>query len=169
MAIEKIKELLETVRDDSKAQDALNQLDKSADMEGIIRYYAEAAKRLGFELTEEEIREGFQALETERREKTAAVSNEIEELPDAEMKAVTGGALWLAEDAPDGHELWCFVFYHGFDYSWQNGLTCSWGHYCMTNHCGLEELDDYPRCAGAYFHCVNTDGLIESIYSSGEH
>ena len=162
MKIEKVKEFLKAVGTDPEAQKSLQQMNKYEDVEGIIRYCAEAAKRLGFELTEEEIREGFQAMEAERRKKTAAVSNEIEELPDAEMKAVTGGALWLAEDAPDGHELWCFVFYHGFDYSWQNGLTCSWGHYCMTNHCGLEELDDYPRCAGAYFQCVNTDGLAKS-------
>ena len=133
MAIEKVKELLKTVGTDPEAQKALQQMDKSADMEGIIRYFAEAAQRLGFDLTEEEIREGFQAVETERRKKTADASEEIVDLPDDEMGYASGGAFWEGEEAPDGHEMGCFLTYH--NRAWQEafGIWCEKMYYCNAN------------------------------------
>ena len=130
MAIEKVKELLKTVRNDPKAQEALRQLDKSADVEGIIRYFAEAAKRLGFDLTEEEIREGFKEVEEQRRKRTAAVTDEIENLPDNEVESAAGGMLWNGEDAPDGHEMGCMLTYHGRDWQIMNHVWCEKSYYC---------------------------------------
>ena len=140
MKIEKVKEFLKAVGTDPEAQKVLQQLDRSADVEGIIRYCAEAAKRLGFDLTEEEIREGFQAVETERRKKTADASGEIEDLSDDEIENAAGGVLWDGEDAPDGHEMGCFWTYHGYDWQEENGIWCRLEYWCNANNMKGQDL-----------------------------
>ena len=143
MAIEKVKELLKTVRNDPQAQEVLQKLDKFADVEGIIRYFAEAAKRLGFDLTEEEIREGFKEAEAQRRKRTAVVTDEIEKLPDDEMESAAGGVLWDGEDAPDGHEMGCILTYHGRNWQIEHGIWCEHSFYCDS---GVIQTVHYACC-----------------------
>lgn len=57
MVLEKVKELAKAVKSDPKAQETLQGLIKSADKDGIISFYADAAKRLGIDVTAENIRE----------------------------------------------------------------------------------------------------------------
>ena len=91
MAIEKVKELLKAVKTDPEAQAKLSGLTKPSDEEGAIRYYAEAAKLLGFDVTEKDIREAVAAASREQKNKTEAAAGRVEALSDDEMARASGG------------------------------------------------------------------------------
>lgn len=91
MAIEKVKELLKAVKTDPEAQAKLSGLAKPEDEDGAIRYYAEAAKLLGFDVTEKDIREMAAALAKEQKNKTEAAAGRVEALPDDELEKTAGG------------------------------------------------------------------------------
>jgi len=91
MKTEKIKALLKTVKTDPKAQVKLTGLTKPEDENGIIRYYAEAAKRLDFDVSEEEIREMLAEQIKTVNVRTEAAAAGIESLPDNELDEVAGG------------------------------------------------------------------------------
>ena len=92
MSMGKVKELLKAVKTDPKAQEALQGLTRPQDEEGIIRYYTEAVKKLGFDVTEVEIRETVANLARERQDETETAVSRIEALPDDALEQATGGA-----------------------------------------------------------------------------
>ena len=49
---------------------------------------------------------------------------DVEELDEADMDRAAGGGCWNGEDAPDGHEMGCHIFYHDNDYSQKTGNFC---------------------------------------------
>ena len=87
------------------------------------------AAELGFTVTREELL----AAEQELRAESGA---DVEELDEAEMDLAAGGANWEGEDAPDGHEMGCRLFYHEYSYSKETGNWCQGKFYHQpTNLC----------------------------------
>ena len=91
MAVEKIKELLKKIKTDTKAQEALQGLIKPADQDGVIHYYAEAAKKLGFDVTEQDIRDAVTDAMKEIAGRTEAAAGQIEALTDEVLEKAAGG------------------------------------------------------------------------------
>ena len=78
---------------------------------------AELAAELGYNVTAEEIA----AAEKELRKQN---SPEVVELDLDDMDKAAGGKMWLAENASDGHEMGCILFYHDHQYSMQHNEWC---------------------------------------------
>ena len=91
MEIKKIKELIQAVKTDPKAQETLKDLVKPADEDGIVRYYAEAAKLLGFDVTEADIRETIADAARKRTDKTEEAAQSVKALGDDGLEKVSGG------------------------------------------------------------------------------
>ena len=122
MAAEKVQEFLRRVRTDPAAHEALKGLAAPADQEGLVRYYAEIAKRLGADVTEEDLRKTVLEEERIRKERTEKASAEIQALTDDETEAVSGGyCIGMWEYPPDSdpecgdaqayfkeHGEWCY-------------------------------------------------------------
>ena len=109
MANNKAEEFMNKVLSDEtlKAQLA----DKSSAQAG------EVAAELGYSVTAEEIA----AAEKELRKQN---SPEVVELDLDDMDKAAGGKMWLAENASDGHEMGCILFYHDHQYSMQHNEWC---------------------------------------------
>ena len=87
----------------------------------------EIARKSGYDFTDEEFKEECLKLK---------------ELNDEELANVSGGYLWLGEDAPDGHELNCILsYYQGWHhYYWCNNIC----EKCKSkNGKRVAELDDF--------------------------
>ena len=91
MANEKVRELMEAFRTDPKAQELLQSIDKPADEDGMIRCYAEAAQKLGYDLTAEDLTAFIQDQNEARKAKTDALAEGIRSVDDSEIESVTGG------------------------------------------------------------------------------
>jgi len=108
--MEKIKDLLKKVKKDPEAQAKLADLTKPEDENGIIRYYAEAAKRLGFDITEADLREMIAAHTKERLEKSENAAEQINAVQDNELEMVAGGSAGKHEECmdtfQDGENCW---------------------------------------------------------------
>ena len=134
MATEKVMELLDAIRTDPKAKEMFKGTAKPKSDEEMIRLCAELAPKLGFDVTEDEIRAGVEAIKQERIKKTAA---DIQALSDEETETVAGGKedlFWTGEDAPDGHEMGCFATYHNWRWSRDHDYWCTYDYYCYQHH-----------------------------------
>lgn len=69
MAIEKVKELIKAIQTDPKAKELLKGASEPKSEEDMIRLCAELAPKLGFDVSETDIREAVAALSRERMEK----------------------------------------------------------------------------------------------------
>ena len=74
----------------------------------------------GYDVTLEEMTEA----EKEFRAELAAKSDRISDELTAEELAAAAGGLGK-NDAPDGHELFCGMCYHDYDYSEKNDVWCT--------------------------------------------
>ena len=92
MAIEKIKELLKAIKTDPEAQAKLGGLVKPSDEDGIVRFYAEAAKKLGFEISEADVRAAVADAAQLCAEKTEAAAEQLSALADDALEQVSGGS-----------------------------------------------------------------------------
>jgi len=91
MATDKIMEILVAIAADPKAQELLESTPKPEDQEAEIRVYADIAAKLGYDITEEELKaylEKAAGLMAGRTEESAAA---IKELPDDVLDKVAGG------------------------------------------------------------------------------
>ena len=84
------------------------------------------ARELGFDVTAEELEEAVQAMR-----QASASKERMKELGPDELDDVAGGTCWVGEDAPDGHEMGCFIFYHQLAYSKENNVWCKEVYYCQ--------------------------------------
>ena len=151
MAIEKVKELLKAVKTDPEAQAKLSGLAKPKDEDGAIRYYAEAAKLLGFNVTEKDIREAVAAASKEQEKKTAA---DMEKLADNDVVKATGGeedVFWTGEKAPDGHEMGCFAIYYSYAWQRDHDIWCRHEYYCNQGHYKADPCFDLNYCPGVIY------------------
>ncbi len=90
-----------------------------------------AASEIGYELDPDDL---------------AAADKEGRELSEDELEAVSGGMLWLGDDAPDGHEMFCMLTYWSnwvqFDYAWQY-TYCKGSHGTKKHVFGEPYLNKY--------------------------
>ena len=106
----------------NKAAEFLNKVlsDETLKAQLADKSYAQAAEvaaELGYNVTAEEIA----AAEKELRKQN---SPEVVELDLDDMDKAAGGKMWLAENASDGHEMGCILFYHDHQYSMQHNEWC---------------------------------------------
>ena len=117
MALENAKRFLEQVMKD-KALRARVAEKEAGEVVAI-------AKELGFDVTAEELMQAEQAL------KNAAGNAETPvELNADDMDKVVGGMAFFGEDAPDGHEMGCFISWYGDQWQEKNGIYCGKMNLC---------------------------------------
>ena len=85
------------------------------------------AKELGFDVTAEELEEAVKAMRKAAGEATKELSID-------ELGKVAGGIFWTGEDAPDGHEMGCFMTYHHHQWSVDNNIWCKSTFYCTGSY-----------------------------------
>ena len=122
MATEKVHELIRTIRTDPKAQELLKGIAVPMDQDGLIRYYAEIAKRLGADVTEADIRETIKEEERIQKERTEKASAEIQALTDDETETVSGGVCICLNEAPRDSDPECGITW---GYYKEHGEWCS--------------------------------------------
>ena len=145
MSMEKLTALLDAVRTDPRAKELLKDAAEPKSEEEMIRLCADIAPKLGFDITEDEIRAGIAEMVRERMEKTAA---DMEKLPEDELKNAAGGACWTGDEAPDGHEMGCLIAYHGWQWSHDNDIWCRESYWCYR----LIKYKNYT-CTGQMHGC----------------
>ena len=119
MALENARKFLEQVMKD-KALRACTAEKEPAEVVAI-------AKELGFDVTAEELEEAVKAMR-----KTAGEA--AKELSIDELGKVAGGIFGTGEDAPDGHEMGCFMTYHHHQWSVDNNIWCKSTFYCTGSY-----------------------------------
>ncbi len=157
MAIEKIKELLKAVKTDPEAQAKLQGLTKPADEDGIIRYYAEAAKKLSFDVTEADLRAFLAEATADRTGKTEDAAAKVQALQDDELAQAAGGGRSGGSVHCDNNYSSCVDTYRQRENCWFNdGCDLDHNHYsdylCEHNYnghiCGDAESQD---CSQVFF------------------
>ena len=86
---------------------------------------AEIARGLSFDFTEDELKQAIAVLKAER-----AKQNEPEMLTPESLDTAVGGMFWDGETAPDGHEMGCFISWHGDRWQEKNGIYCGKMNLC---------------------------------------
>ena len=115
------KKFLEQVMADEKLQEQL----RGKEPDEVVSI----AKEMGFDVTEEDLTAAVNELKEVR-----AKQGDLVLVSDDEVEQASGGAWWLGEDAPDGHEMGCGIFYHGYDWSKKNNIWCNQEYYCLENN-----------------------------------
>lgn len=93
MASEKIKAFLEEIKSDPKAAMLLSDAAAPKNGKEEAAAYVKAAKKLGYDLTEEEFFAYIQEAVGEQKKKTEAGAAEIEQIPDEELEKAAGGKI----------------------------------------------------------------------------
>ncbi len=124
MSLENAKKFLERALADEPLRERVTEKEPAG---GAAR-----AKELGFDVTAEELDAAVRAMRQ-------AAGEEPKELDPDEMDKAAGGAIWTGEDAPDGHEMGCAIFYHKREYSEENDVWCKQKWYCK----GSFEVSSY--------------------------
>ena len=137
MDIEKVRKLLNTIGNDPKVKQMINDAMEAKTDADMIRVWAEIAPKLGIEVTEDEIRIGIEALIKERMQKT---EEGVKQLSDIEVEKAAGGGQnpnckydFINKEncvAKDG----CDRFYQDYDNyickNTYNGHSCEHIDYC---------------------------------------
>lgn len=87
----KVKEFFEKLNTDANAAELFKGKKTAEDPEEAVNTYLDAAKKLGFELTADEIKKYFVERERELKEKTNSTAKAVQALPDDELDKVAGG------------------------------------------------------------------------------
>lgn len=117
MADEKVRELLVALRT-PEVQEKLNSLTRPADKEGVIRCFTEAAKLLGMDVSEADIREAIAEEEWKQMERTEKASEGIQALTDEDTELVAGGVCIEFNNPPSDVEEdpecgYLYALFHG--------------------------------------------------------
>ena len=91
MSKEEIKKVFEELKTDPRAKELIGSQGTSSDRCALIQIYAEAAQKLGFEVTPEELSSYIKEQEKVRGEKTRESASEIMNLDDEVLDQVAGG------------------------------------------------------------------------------
>ena len=91
MSKEEIRKILEALKTDPGAKELIAGQGMPSDREALISIYAEAAKKLGFEITPEEFRSYVKEQEEARIVKTGESASAIQQLDDEALDQVAGG------------------------------------------------------------------------------
>ena len=127
------------MKTDTEVQEKISALTKPEDQDGSIRYYAQAAKLLDMDVTEDDIREMLaQAMKT-NAEKTQAAAAVIEAVPDSELDQVAGGKnITTCHDTFEQRENCWFDDGCDMQINMYSNYECSKNHYGHT--CGDKEM-----------------------------
>ena len=117
MAKEQAMEFLKLLDTDEALQENLR--------EKTPKEAAEIARGLSFDVTEEDLTQAAAALKAER-----ANQGEPEKLTLENLGTAVGGMFWDGELAPDGHEMGCFISWHGDRWQEKNGIYCGKMNLC---------------------------------------
>ncbi len=90
--METLRKFMEALQTDPRAEELLKGKAKPESQEDAVRIYAEAAKELGFSLTEDDIRKGIKALQEEQAAKTEQAKEAVRKLELDDLEKVAGGA-----------------------------------------------------------------------------
>lgn len=139
MSENKLKELLKKVESDLEARKKVEDLEKPADEKGVIAYYLEVAKRLGADLTEEDIQGALAEMLKEQQSKTETAVKKVEAMAEDDLADVAGGCGggWgkrKREDLPDK----CLVTYAQKENCWLNDgcdiIVMQYASYSCSKH-----------------------------------
>ena len=163
--IEKIRQFLDYLKTDPEAGKKLTDLKKpeNGSEDELLKYYAEAAARLGYDLTESDLRSSWKELTTKRALRTEEVEKSIMAISDSELENVAGGkggygcaTKLLCYDVQMGDENCRQTFQSGEDCAYNDGCDKTVSHYedyeCRANYngfqCGSAEAN---ACEGVFF------------------
>ena len=91
MASEKTLEILKEMKADPKAKELFEGMEKPTSPDEAISAYAQVAEKLGYGITEKDIREAIAQEEARRKAKTDKVVADMQELKDDDVENVAGG------------------------------------------------------------------------------
>ena len=140
MSDNKLKELLKKVESDPEARKKVEDLEKPADEKGVIAYYLEVAKRLGADLTEDDVREAFAERMKTQKSKTDTAVEKVEAMADDALAEVAGGRVdfddFLSDTCMDtyqqGENCW---YSDGCDHYFQQYVSYVCGSNINKKHC----------------------------------
>ena len=122
MTTDEIRKILDKLMKDPKAEELLKEYDKSKDRSAV---YAEIAKKLGYELSEADLKDYIGQCEKAVKSQTKASIETIEQLSDEDMIKVAGG----------GDKSTCL-------YTYKDRENCWWNDGCDTFY----TLYEYYKC-----------------------
>ena len=117
MAIEMVKEILEKLASDPKAQDLLKGLEQPKSEIDKIDRIVEAAKQLGYDMNQKDLLAYIEKTVADRKEKTEAQAEAVQKLADSELEKAAGGR---------GH--------YECEYTFTDKENCWWHDACDLNH-----------------------------------
>ena len=133
MSEENIKKLLEAMQNDSNALELLKGFDAPQDQDGEIKAYAEVAQKLGYDISEADLKTYLDRAENRMQQKTEEASSIIQELPDEALERVAGGKKDHSE---------CKDTYRDYENCWVNdGCDVVYHHY-KNYVCHKNDWDD---------------------------
>ena len=104
--MEKIKALMEAVKNDTKAMEMVKALGAPKNDEEAVAGYLKVAETLGFSITKEELYEGLKAIMAEQKAASDFTAEKIS-LEEAELEHVAGGTNGACSDTYTDGE-WCW-------------------------------------------------------------
>ena len=139
MAIEKVKEILEKLASDPKAQELFKSLEQPKSEEEKASKMIEAAKQLGYDLSVEDLAEYLKNAVAARKEKTDAKAEAIQKLDDSELEKAAGGKDHdECKDTYKNRENCVYNDACDLVYQWYPGYICKKNHYDYV--CGVLSL-----------------------------
>ena len=93
MENEKTLEILKKMKADPKAKELFEGMEKPTSPDEAISAYAQVAEKLGYGITEKDIREAIAQEEARRKARNDKVVSDIAELDDDEVEDVAGGGV----------------------------------------------------------------------------
>ena len=92
MINEKTLEILKEMKADPKAKALFEEIGRTYASENTVSTLSIIAEKLGYDITEEDIKEAIEQEEARRKAKTDKVVSDMEALEDDDLEGVTGGA-----------------------------------------------------------------------------
>ena len=135
MTNEKVREFLKYVKTNPEAQEKLSGLPKPEGEEAIIQWYAQAAKLLGYDVTESDLRGLLAEQEKERTSRTDDAAKKIETLPDDEVDQVAGGG-YGGTSKPNCHDTYLDRENCWFDDACDQNINLYKDYLCHSNYYG---------------------------------
>lgn len=133
MAMENVMKLYEELQKNKELQAKINSAET---LEAIAAIALEA----GFDVSAEDLKAGEQKI---RNNVAKSTDEQITRLSMSELDSVAGGDLGNSEDAPDGHEMGCFLTWHGLQWQLDNNIECKESHYRFCT--GIWWCKEYSR------------------------
>ena len=137
MESEKVKEFIKYVKTDPKAKEKLGNFIKPEDPEKVIAWYAEAAKLLGSDVTEADLRVFLEDETADHAARTENSAAEVSKLTDADLDAVSGGGRGRGATSEE-----CKYSFEDYENCWRkDGCDNNWVTYdnyiCNVNSQGV--------------------------------